>query len=217
MVQASYTLQEAAARLGITRRVLQRRIQDGEFPSRFMAPGPHGPELRIPADALPADAPGAESRAMIPAPTAIPTAPSAVGPAPDWGLTEAPQASPTTTQLSSLTHSDLESLRDAVIAIVREEREVFLDSMQSVLAGRDAPLEEVQREVQQANARLDRLQSNLQRMEGELGRWWRSQAEGSETWAELIGAERDPSGLDVDELLQELSGLESMLGLSDTP
>lgn len=212
MAEQSYTLQETASRLGISRRALQRRIQDGEFPERFLAPGPHGPELRIPASALSQEAPSERPRgALVPAPTPTPTA---IGPAPDWGLTELPASKPAPLP-SSLTHTDLESLRDAVIAIVREEREVFLASMQSVLDGRDAPVEQVERQLSELGERLGGLQSAFSRVEGELSRWWKSEAEGSETWAEVIGAEQSPTDLDVDELLQEPSSLESMLELDE--
>jgi excisionase family DNA binding protein len=50
MADDSYTLREVAELLGVSKRTLQRRMQEGAFPNRFLSPGRHGLETRIPAD-----------------------------------------------------------------------------------------------------------------------------------------------------------------------
>src|SRR5687768_9051991 len=45
----SYSLREVGELLGLSRRALQRRIDEGAFPGRFLASGRNGLETRFPA------------------------------------------------------------------------------------------------------------------------------------------------------------------------
>jgi hypothetical protein len=66
----SYTLRETAELLGVERRVLQRRLQEGAFPYRFLAPGEDGLEIHIPAEDVDAVI---EQMQSTPRPRALPS------------------------------------------------------------------------------------------------------------------------------------------------
>src|SRR5688572_8394939 len=104
----SYTLREVAELLGVSKRTLQRRIRDGAFPGRFLAPGRHGLETRIPAEdvqrALDDVRPQKREAALTE--MRLPTVP------PTRELDESRR--PPQAQTTALTHRDLEGLRDAV-------------------------------------------------------------------------------------------------------
>jgi excisionase family DNA binding protein len=120
----SYTLREVAELLGVSKRTLQRRISEGAFPGRYLAPGRHGLEIRIPADDVRRALEDLDRREDIRLPTVLP----------QRALDESvPPPAPS----SALTHRDLESLRDAVLAIVREDRQAMLTTLRDVLEARD--------------------------------------------------------------------------------
>lgn len=125
MRAASYSLKEVADLLGVSKRTLQRRIREGAFPGRFLAPGPHGLELRIPADDVKTALESARPDER-PLPTVLPSH----------------FASPQ--QAESL---DLEALRDAVLAIAREDRSALISSLESALAARDQEVVALRQEI----------------------------------------------------------------------
>src|SRR5688572_8999471 len=138
MAEDSYTLREVAELLGVSKRNLQRRIQEGAFPSRFLSPGRHGLETRIPAEDVRRvledlrrhgrEQPQTTAMSVRPRPSE----PTLYPDLPLESLVAAYDSSPvgpissSALAPSTLTSSDLESLRDAMLAIVREEREMFL-------------------------------------------------------------------------------------------
>lgn len=125
MRAASYSLKEVADLLGVSKRTLQRRIREGAFPGRFLAPGPHGLELRIPADDVKTALESARPDER-PLPTILPS-----------HFANQPQP-------ESL---DLEALRDAVLAIAREDRSALISSLESALAARDQEVAALRQEI----------------------------------------------------------------------
>ncbi|MFO0723764.1 MAG: helix-turn-helix domain-containing protein [Myxococcota bacterium] len=124
---ASYSLKEVADLLGVSKRTLQRRIREGAFPGRFLAPGPHGLELRIPAEdvktALESVRPDER-----PLPTVVPSR----------------YATPNEEESDAL---DLETLRDAVLAIAREDRSQLIAALETALAARDQEIVALRQEI----------------------------------------------------------------------
>src|SRR5256885_871896 len=131
MAAESYSLREAAEVLGVSTRTLQRRIQEGAFPGRFLAPGRHGLETRLSAEDVDRALEDLRKRGHVPgnreAERAL--AHSTITPAKEleslvpYQAPELVQSSPNNVGTGSgITHSDLESLRDAMLAIVREDR-----------------------------------------------------------------------------------------------
>lgn len=47
----TYSIAEAAERLGLSKKTVRRRIQKGDLPAK-LEEGPYGPEYRIPAEAI---------------------------------------------------------------------------------------------------------------------------------------------------------------------
>jgi len=47
----TYSIAEAAERLGLSKKTVMRRIQKGDLPAK-LEEGPYGPEYRIPAEAI---------------------------------------------------------------------------------------------------------------------------------------------------------------------
>ncbi len=150
----SYTLHEVAELLGVSKRTLQRRIREGAFPGRFLSPGPHGLETRIPAadvrvaleDARGASELPGEGRSLVMRGETRPTTPSAIG----------------------LAASDLEAVRDAVLAITRADRDVLLAALKDAVASRDRDLVAVQNQ-------LSSLQGAVERMRRRIDGWMERQ------------------------------------------
>ncbi len=153
----SYTLREVAELLGVSKRTLQRRIREGAFPGRYLAPGRHGLETRIPAEEVQQaldDLRGVPVQSMVPHPART------VSPAPAFTDSVVPYDSRGPS--SSLTTSDLESLRDAMIAIVREDRETFLATVQNALVARDRELNAIRGQLAGLHTAFDRLRTRVE-------------------------------------------------------
>lgn len=139
----SYTIQEVAELLGVSKRTLQRRLREGAFPGRFLAPGPHGLETRIPAHdvrrVLSGSEDADEERSMV--------------------SRSAPLATSTS---AALAPSDLEAVRDAVIAITRADREAMLGAVRDALVARDRELMALRGQVGALQSALDRLRLSIE-------------------------------------------------------
>lgn len=183
----SYTLQEVAELLGVSKRTLQRRIREGAFPGRFLSPGPHGLETRIPADdvrrALDDTRPDVEheNRSML--------------------VRHEPRPAS-----SALTTSDLEAVRDAVIAITRSDRDALLEAVRDAITSRD-------REIAAMRAQLGSLQGSVERLRHRIEAWTEAPAPAppsstrdsrrpSVATPDLGAALLD----DIEEMLSQLSG-----------
>ncbi len=195
----SYSLSEVAELLGVSKRTLQRQIRDGAFPGRFLAPSPHGMEMRIPAAEV------MQARGMeLPDGVAIESEP----PLRQVGL--APVAADEADGSISWTASELQSLREGVLEVVREEREVMLAEVRGVL----------QEDGRARSAQIEELRATVQRMADELAKLRELMGDRSTMgaaadgqWADVMSSHR--SELDVDGLLTELGELEAMLGVSE--
>lgn len=217
-VSDSYTLREVAELLGVSKRTLQRRIREGAFPGRFLAPGRHGLEMRIPAaDVLEAlDALRYAGEESVPGTGAAePHAMATVTPS-----RELADARGSTSPPAALSHSDLVSLRDATLAIVREDRERFLETVREMLGTRDRQLADIHVQLSEITRALRRVQRRLRvRAATPRGRSpsaWESPADVVTPRAAppprrvAVSAE-DAARQEVDALLQELDALEAMI------
>lgn len=187
MASESYTLKEVAELLGVSKRTLQRRIREGAFPHRFLAPGPHGLETRIPAtdlEELEPDAPDA----ALPSPvtrTLVPQQPLALAPA-------------------TLSAADLEAVRETVLVLARQERE-------SVLALVQQSLDAHAREAEALRAQLASVQGAVERLRRRLEAWMEAKP-GTSFAHDAGGREALTSGADYGAaLLGEIEALLSRL------
>lgn len=162
MRAASYSLKEVADLLGVSKRTLQRRIREGAFPGRFLAPGPHGLELRIPADDVKTALESARPDER-PLPTVLPS---------QFASQQQPEP------------VDLEALRDAVLAIAREDRSALISALETALAARDQEVVALRQEI----ARLAELIRTLIEQRSPL-----------------------PLGSRLEDPLEELTALESLV------
>ena len=212
MSQESFSLKEVAELLGMSRRTLQRHLQEGAFPGRFLALGGDGLEIRVPAEdvrqllegeraATPASA------YTMPIPGRLSDLDSMVPYRPQ--VPEPVSAPPLYT--STLTHSDLESLRDAMLAIVREERESFLGAVRDALVARDREIERLRETVAGLRASVDGMRGGLEAVERRVNAAWQASEVRPWSWAEALGGV-EPESVDVDRLLRELGDLEALLG-----
>lgn len=193
----SYTLREVAELLGVSKRTLQRRIREGAFPGRFLAPGRHGLETRIPAGdvqrALDDLRRGTGRPQLMEGLTEmrLPT----VTPTRELEETRAPSAA-----MSALTHHDLEGLRDAMLAIVREDRESLLGVLRDALEARE-------REAGMLRAQLTAIQGGLERIRQRLDQR-DEQDRRREAGAVPVGA----TDAEAEQVLRDLDALEALLG-----
>jgi hypothetical protein len=240
MAADSYTLPEVAEILGVSQRTLQRRIQEGAFPGRFIVLGRHGPETRLPADEVeralqdsqrrrsswdresdddhgsdrnldrgvdrardtrdrrePTLLPAREVESLVPyaSPEIVPPSQSAPGVS------------------SALTQSDLELLRDAMLAIVREDREMFLSAVRDALMVRDREILGLRHELADMRSVVEGVRDRLEVLQQRL----REQREHDQTldarvWSDLVLDGHGQSPVDVEALLREIQALEQMLG-----
>lgn len=198
----SYSLREVAELLGVDYATLERRVREGAFPGRFVVNGPNGPQMRIPAtdvERLTGIGRAPEWRQRRGAESLVPYPASEV---------DSISSVPVQRAVSSLSRSDLESLRDAFVAAVRTEREWMIESVQEALAERDRTIDELRQEMSSMRRAVEATTSALDRVEGRLRAMWR----GSEGpgWAEVLGA-GDGERVDVDALLREVGELEALL------
>lgn len=198
MSAESYSLAEVADLLGVSKRTLQRQIRDGAFPGRFLAPSPHGMEMRIPA----ADVASAGN---------LRGALSVREASADWSADEVSVISSLPAPRSEGVESrELEVLRDGLIELVRDERAEFLSEVRAVIEGRDTAQRQ---ELQAMRETVGEMARQLGELRSQLKVETTQVADG-ESWAESLGGQA--SDLDVDGLLSELGELEAMLGVSDS-
>lgn len=220
MAEESYTLPEVADLLGISKRTLQRRIQEGAFPGRYLAPGVAGLEMRIPAAdvvraqrELAREATPEMTRTLAPAP--IEDRRDSLLPRP--GEVAAISSAPVFREAVEI--GSVEQIRRAVVELVREEREMFLGAVRDALIVRDRELNELRSEIESLRSSVDGVRSVVERFESELQREWRAQADRPAAWSEVLGVPKNGGGagaLDVDSLLRELGELEALVdGLPD--
>ena len=190
----SYSLREVAELLGVSKRTLQRRIKEGAFPGRFLAPGRHGLETRVPAadvqralDELGSRHPGSYPPSVVP---------------PSDGREE--QLVPYRSGPTALTHTDLDALKDSMVALVREDRQHFLATVQEALDDRTRELSALRGQIAGLQGAVDRLRRKLE--SGEL-------ATPSMRPSELVleSAASDRRAFDVDAVLKEIQEIEDLL------
>jgi excisionase family DNA binding protein len=234
----SYSLREVAELLGVSKRTLQRRIQEGAFPGRFLAAGRHGLETRIPAEDLeraleelrrrsPAWRAGAgEEAARIPTATPVREQESLVPyhhPYPTAERYETPEIVAASSGLdrsptSALTQSDLESLRDAMLAIVREDREMYLAAVREAMMVRDREIGGLKAELSGMRRVLDSVRAGLEGLELRLASGRDTEQVSGSEWADLMigpNLRRGHSSVDVDALMREIGELELLIGALD--
>ena len=217
MAGESYTLREVAELLGVSKRTLQRRIKDGAFPRRFLSPGRHGLETRIPSEDVQQALQDLQQQTRYPK-FAVSQAPASPAAKPSPQTVTPPYPSSVTEYSSSvsMTVSDLENFRESMLEAVREEREAFLDTLRSALTARDRELDGLREQVSQLESVIVVLQDKLQTQFDSQPR-----LEAPDQAPSLLPARID-SGSDVSEdvqsVLQEIEELEALLGLwSQTP
>ena len=108
-----------------------------------------------------------------------------------------------------LTANDLESVRDTMVAIVREEREMFLAAVRSALTLRDREIAGLKDELSRMRDVMDGVRSGVERLERRV----RAEAKRESDlelaqWMEALGK----GSVDAEAVLRELGELESMLG-----
>lgn len=209
----SYTLRKVAELLGVSKRTLQRRIKDGAFPRRFLSPGRHGLETRIPVEDVQQALKDLQHQTRYPrfalsqTPETVPAQPA-----------PRPHPAPSSDYSSSvsMTVSDLENFRESMLEAVREEREAFLDTLREALASRDRELDSLRDQVGQLENVIFLLQDKLQ----QAGTGPKSLEAPIQEPSLLPARIEDGSSLgeDAQSVLQEIEQLEALLGLwSQTP
>ena len=138
MSNKSYSLQEVAERLGISRRTLQRRIKEGEFPRRRLEQTSSGWETRISAIDV-EDALRREKRAY-----------STV------------QEDHKPNEASSLNRDDLEWLSSTFLQALQEERQVFLDAIREISQARSYEFKALESHIERLEQTVESLQDKLQ-------------------------------------------------------
>jgi|GEM_PF-5204813 len=136
--KGSYSLQEVAERLGISRRTLQRRIKEGEFPRRRLQQTKSGWETRI--DAIDVEeALHRESGSYY-----------------SNGGRRGPQDG------SSLSREDLEWLSSTFLKAVHDERQVFLDAIREISEARSFEFKALESHIEKLEQTIESLQDKLQ-------------------------------------------------------
>lgn len=213
MAEESYTLPEVADLLGMSRRTLQRRIQEGAFPGRYLAPGVGGLEMRIPAAdvvraqrELAREATPEMTRTIAPAP--IDDRRDSFLPRP--GEVAAISSAPVFRE--AVETGSVEHIRRAVVELVREEREMFLGAVRDALVVRDRELTELRSEIEALRGSVEGVRNAVERFGTELQREWRAREDRPAAWSEVLGVPKNGGGaLDVDSLLRELGELEALV------
>lgn len=214
MAEDSYSLREVAELLGVNKRALQRRIQEGAFPGRYLAPGIGGLEMRIPrADVerarrqLAREANPEPTRTMAPVP--LPPRPDSLLP---YRSSEVEAISSAPIYRESTERVEVEELRNVVLQLVREEREMFLGAVRDALIVRDREVAELRREISGLRESVDAMRQGVERFERQLQREWQAQIDRPAAWSEVLGVPKNGGAVDVDKLLRELGELEALVG-----
>lgn len=209
----SYTLREVAELLGVSKRTLQRRIKDGAFPRRFLSPGRHGLETRIPSEDVQQALKDLQHQTRYPRfalSQTPPTVPAQAAPQPY------PAAPSDYSSSVSMTVNDLENFRESMLQAVREEREAFLDTLREALASRDRELDSLRDQVGQLEHVILLLQDKLQEVASAPKALTAPDEEPSLLPARIDEAKGTSE--DAQSVLQEIEQLEALLGLwSQTP
>lgn len=200
MSAESYSLAEAAELLGVSKRTLQRQIRDGAFPGRFLAPSAQGMELRIPAVEV-ARAGGHRDSMMLRATSEIEWSEKPLAPVSDLPVRSAG---------NGLSTGDWLELREGIVALIREERAVFLAEVRAAIERHEAAsgsqLVALHQTIEKIGEEVAGIRTELRKQE--------ALRDGRVSFAEAIGGKR--SDLDIDGLLSELGALEAMLGVTET-
>jgi len=214
MAEDSYSLREVAELLGVNKRALQRRIQEGAFPGRYLAPGIGGLEMRIPA----ADVDRARrqlAREAQPEPTAT-LAPTPMQGRQDSLLPyrqgEVETISSAPIYRESTERVQVEELRSVIADLVREEREMFLGAVRDALIVRDREVAELRRDIGSLRDSVEAMRAGVERFEKQLQREWQAQVDRPAAWSEVLGVPSNGGAVDVDDLLRELGELEALVG-----
>ncbi len=223
MSTESYTLRQVAELLGLTRRALQQRIHAGAFPGRFLAMGPDGPEMHVPArdveqlleasrgrgrDWVEATQVDQQARSLPPGQASL------IGPRDDdevfLRLSDGElEVASSPAYPSPLAEPDLEALRAWVIAAVREERAAVVAGLREALQARDHEVGRLRDEIVGLRRVMEQTASGVKALEvREAHRAARLQEERA-GWAELL-ARTEPQP-DLEHIERELDALESML------
>jgi len=144
----SYTLREVAELLGVSKRTLQRRMKEGAFPRRFLAPGRHGLETRIPADDVARaleDLRGGGVGFAAPLPVPAEVTDSLLPVAREVGVAAA----------------DPGALRAIVAEVLREERTEFLEVVRTAVALQHSALLDLNTKLAEIHVALERLRASL--------------------------------------------------------
>jgi hypothetical protein len=231
----SYSLREVAEILGLSRRALQQRIEQGAFPGRFTAAGRSGLETRVPsedverelelrrrrgqsawrrADEGGEEEAGSSSEAKG---TITPTRElESLVPYRTPELVESSTGSGSGASGGALTQSDLESMRDAMLAIVREDREMFLSVVREALVARDREIVALKHDLTAMHRTLEGVRNGLEAIERRLlEKRGGDQTIDAQLWTDLLAAGPADASVDVESLLREISELEQLLGPVD--
>jgi len=210
----SYTLREVAELLGVSKRTLQRRIKDGAFPQRFLAPGRHGLETRIPAEDVQQALEELKHKTRVPR-FAVSQAPASIKPT----VLSTPYPVATNEFSSSLSMSvnDLEAFRDSMLETIREEREQFLGTLRDALLSRDRELDALRGQVGSLEQVILRLQDRLQNITEEPKRLPAPEREDPSLLPARVLSSEEMS-VEAKTILDEIETLEALLGLkAQTP
>ena len=188
MTKESYSLQEVAERLGISRRTLQRRIKEGEFPRRRLQQTSSGWETRI--DAIDVeDALRRETESYF--------------------STDQDSSSQDNT---SLNRQDLEWLSSTFLQAVHEERQVFLQAIREISEARSYEFKALESHIERLEQTVESLQDKLQNPT----EWPMLLEAPSPNASRLPAVIADGTDPEADILHRELDELEQLLGIDKT-
>lgn len=219
----SYSLREVAELLGLSKRALQRRIEEGAFPGRFTVAGRNGLETRVPSNEVEREAGrgGSAWRRESSEPSSKVSTGSTIVPARELESL-VPYRTPeivdsaaaiSSSGGSSVTQSDLESMRDAMLAIVREDREMFLSVVRDALVARDREIVALKHDLGAMHRTIEGVRTGLESIEKRLlERRGSEQTIDAQVWADVMAEGPGESTVDVDALLREIAELEQLLG-----
>ena len=217
----SYTLREAAEILGLSRRALQRRLEEGAFPGRFTVPGRGGLEPRIPAEEVEREldlvrkrggrSSEGEDEGIDDLPASIPRATDSLVPYARPEIIEASSTTPVSAS-SALSASDIEPLRDALLTIIREDREVFVSAVREALLSRDREISALRQDLALMQRTIEGVRTGLESIERRLIRT-PPHDDGVDplVWADILAAGPSPESVDVENVLREIQELEALL------
>jgi hypothetical protein len=229
----SYSLREVAEILGLSRRALQQRIEQGAFPGRFTAAGRNGLETRVPGEDVERELELRRRRGLSAWRRAEPEVVGEGGEPVRGDATITPtreleslvpyrvpemieSSTGSGSPGSALTQSDLESMRDAMLAIIREDREMFLSVVREALVARDREIVALKHDLTAMHRTLEGVRSGLESIERRLlERRGGDQTIDAQVWTDLLTAGPAESTVDVEALLREIAELEQLLGPSD--